>query len=941
MPTLRISHVLNILICGLCISCGTKTTNLVQVKNTITIPIDDHQLRLSFVSDDIVRVEATNQKSFPELNSLMLDERLKYQGNFEVKDSLDFVVARSKSITVLVDKKMDVLSFYDDKGRLKLSEKSKSRLWESSHLGQWSKVGQTFESPEDEALYGLGQHQHGYMNYKGKDVDLTQHNIVAVVPFLYSSKNYGLLWDNYSITRFGDPRPYEQIENLKLSSANGLEEGLTEIWLKGGKEVARKQVNTIDYQYLETPGYEALPKSNEVDKIIFEGKMNSAVAGRHKFLLYASSYFKVWVNGELIFDKWRQNWNPWSNPFEVMMEANKPVDLRIEWQPNGGYMSLTHLDPMGDEDQNKIRFTSDAGKKIDYYFVNGDNADEIIAGYRQLTGKSSMLPKSAYGFWQSRERYKTQEELLQAAATFRAKNIPIDNIVLDWNYWPESAWGSHEFDSLRFPSPESMNESLAAQNIDVMISVWPKYYEGIQHYEEMKAKGYLFLNNIEKKRIDWIGKGYHNTFYDPFNSGARDMFWQQIDEHLYSKGFHRWWLDATEPDMHSNLSILDRIENMKETAIGPGEAYFNAYSLMNSKGVYEGQLAAHPDQRPFILTRSAFAGQQRYGSVTWSGDIVSRWSDLQDQIAAGINFSLSGIPNWTMDIGGFAVEDRFARDGERTGETLEEWRELNARWFQFGAFCPLFRSHGQYPFREIYNIAPESHPAYQSMMYYNKLRYRLMPYIYSMAAQTHMSDFTMMRGLVMDFGADPQVFEIKDQYMFGKDIMVCPVTGQGLSQRNVYLPKGSKWYDFYTGKSYEGGQTIIAPSPYERMPLFVKAGAIIAMGEDIQSTKDAHLKKIDLYVFGGADGATLLYDDGGRDMSFEKGNYTRLDIQYSDGSNKLKINNREGQYIKKGEEQRFNVILIKDKTDAGIDIFTRHQGQTIVYNGTKIEVALD
>ena len=919
---------------GLFISCNSKIPSYVKSAHEITIPLEGQQLKLSLITDDIIRVVATNEDKFDDTQSLIIQEDLVPKGNFEIRDSGDLIVVQSAKIKVTVDKKSGVVAFYDSNGNLKLSEQAGGRNFEDSSIQDWKQVGQTFESPSDEALFGLGQHQHGYMNFKGKDVDLTQHNIVAVVPFLYSNKKYGILWDNYSITRFGDPRPYEQMDGLELKDDKGKEGTLTEIWYKNNVEVGRKNIDKIDYQYLETPSYEMLPKPSEVDKIVFEGKISSVNAGKHKFLLYASNYFKLWIDDQLIFDKWRQNWNPWSNPFEVNMNAGEEHKLRIEWIPNSGYMSLTHLDPWNVEDQNRITFTSDAAKQIDYYYIDGADADQVIAGYRSLTGKSSLLPKSAYGFWQSRERYKTQNELLETAASFRKKNIPIDNIVLDWNYWPENAWGSHEFDSTRFDSPQKMTSSLEAQDIDIMISVWPKYYEGIPHYEEMKAKGYLFLNNIEKKRIDWIGKGYHNTFYDPFNEGARKMFWQQLDEHLFSKGFKRYWLDATEPDMHSNLSITDRIENMKETALGHGAAYFNAYSLMNSRGVYEGQMANHPDERVFILTRSAFAGQQRYGSVTWSGDIVSRWSDLSDQISAGINFSMSGIPNWTMDIGGFAVEDRFANDVERVGKQLASWRELNTRWFQFGAFCPLFRSHGQYPFREIFNIAPEGHPAYESMLYYNKLRYRLMPHIYSLAAATYFDDFTIMRGLPMDFGNDEAVMGIGDQYMFGKEIMVCPVVQEGAITRKVYLPKGNSWYDFYSGALYEGGQAINANSPYEKMPLFVKSGSIIAMGNDIQSTKQSNLDEIHLYVYDGANGAFTLYDDGGKDMSFKDGNHASIHLSFDTANKTIKFGERQGKFISKQAKQKFYIHFISKSNTRGIDIEENFETDVFFeYNG--------
>ncbi|KAA3639971.1 MAG: DUF4968 domain-containing protein, partial [Bacteroidetes bacterium] len=545
---------------NLILGCAAQPKSFIKSENSVIITLDTgvdvKKIRLSIIDEKIIRVTASPVSGFSEKESLMTIKQSDEIKNWEVEEQNDLIIISTSKLTIKVFKETGAITFLDKAGKVLLAEpETGGKFMETTEAGQGLfKLRQVFDSPEGEAFYGLGQHQHGYMNYKGKDVDLTQQNIVAVVPFLLSNKNYGILWDNYSITKFGDPRNYGQISDLILQDKEGNSGGLTATYYVGNEIIQQTIEDRINYQYLETDDYGKLP--SEATKVTWEGRISSEVAGKHKFLLYASSYFKLWVDGELLFDKWRQNWNPWSNPFEIDLKPGEHHDLKIEWIPEGGYLSLTHLNPLPEQEQNQLSLTSESGYEIDYYFIHGETADEIISGYRQVTGKSPILPKWAYGFWQSRERYKTQNELLDVVRTFRDKEIPIDNIVLDWFYWPEDQWGSHELETSRFPDPEGMIRELHEDlNTNIMISVWPKYYPGTEHYREMDAKGYLFKHNIEQERIDWVGKGYTNTFYDPFNPGARDMFWDQLNEHLFSNGFDAWWLDATAPDMHSNLRI--------------------------------------------------------------------------------------------------------------------------------------------------------------------------------------------------------------------------------------------------------------------------------------------------------------------------------------------------------------------------------------------------
>ncbi len=919
--------------------CTSKTSNYQKIDGGVVVSLSGDQakkVRLTVIADDIIRVSASPTDNFSSKNSLMIVPQ-EGKSQFEVNESPGVVSVVTGSLKATVSLETGEVSFFDQNGNPILKEKQGGgkQFTPSSAVAGTYTIRQVFESPEDEAFYGLGGHQNGQMNYKGDDVELVQHNIVDVVPFLYSSKNYGLLWDNYSISKFGDPRDYEPLSGLQLFTTSGESGGLTATWYTNEGVKSTGKEDKIDYEYLETPQYDNFPK--DVTRVVWEGEFASDVEGDHKLLFYSSGYIRVWVDGTLVLDKWRQNWNPWTNKFRVALKKGEKKSIKIDWIPDGGYLAVKHLDPVPAAEQNQLSLWSEVADNIDYYFIKGDNADDVIAGYRQLTGKAPIVPKWAMGYWQSRERYRNQQELVDAVKEYRKRGIPLDNIVLDWQYWEDPKWGSHDFDKTRFPDPKGMIDQLHNElNAHIMISVWPKFNTGTDHYNDMNSKGFLFTRNVDKKRKDWVGPGYESTFYDPFNAEAGKLFWQQLDTKLNSIGIDAWWLDATEPDMHSNLSLEERKLNMSPTALGPGAEYFNAYSLMNAKGVYEGQRASSPEKRVFILTRSAYAGQQRYGAVTWSGDIVSRWSDFKDQIATGINFSLSGIPYWTMDIGGFAVERRYERPDDAN---LKEWRELNTRWFQFGAFCPVFRSHGQYPFREIYNIAPEGHEAYKSMVYYTKLRYKLMPYFYSLAGHCYWNDYTMMRGLIMDFPGDLKVRNIADQYMIGPAIMVNPVTEYGATKRSVYLPSSSGWYDFYTGEYLKGGQHIEAAAPYGRIPLYVKAGSILPIGPELQYALEKKSDPVTLYVYTGADASFTLYEDEGINYNYEQGKHATIPVVYEEESKTLTIGAREGSYEGMPEGQTFRIVWVKTDRPAGVGV--SGTPQEIRYSGEEVTLTMN
>ena len=584
---------------------------------------------------------------------------------------------------------------------------------------------------------------------------------------------------------------------------------------------------------------------------------------------------------------------------------------------------------------------------MDYYFIAGQNLDEVISGYRTLTGKASLYPKWTLGFWQSRERYQSSKDIEDNLKKFRDLHIPVDNIVQDWNYWKLDSWGSHEFEAARYPNPQAMLDSVHAMNGRFMISVWPKFYDTVKNYKELDSKGWMYHQAIKDDIHDWLG--FRGSFYDAYSDGARKMFWRQMDENLYTKykfGIDAWWMDASEPNVRDCTPMWYRKALSGPTALGTSTEYFNAYSIVNADAIYNGQRSVNPNQRVFLLTRSGFAGEQRYSTATWSGDIATRWEDMRAQMTAGLNYSMAGLPFWGMDQGGFCVENRYVaaqQEFDKTGKEnadLKEWRELQARWNQFGCFVPLYRTHGQWPTREVWNIAPADHPAYKTIVAYDKLRYRLMPYLYSMAGMVHFKDYTMMRGLVMDFNGDDNVYDIKDQWMFGPALMACPVGEYQKYSRNVYLPKQKGWYDFYTGKHYAGGQTIVADAPFDKIPVFVPEGSILPVGPEMEWSDQKKAELIDLYVYAGKDGSYTLYEDEGTNYNYEKGKYAMIDFKYNDAQKTVTIAARKGAFDGMLQKRRFNIVLVSDNNQQGISLAKAPKGKMVKYAGKAVTVKL-
>ena len=975
-----------------------------QSGNKVTVKPDGGQAKvicLEVMNDNIIRVRATSESVLPvKKPSLMIVPQIApAPKNYTISEDEQSVIVKAKNVTAVVNKATGVIVFFDATGKQLLKEAKDGKKFqnftvpereygvrniggvteEMKHGLTWQML---FDSPSDEAFYGLGQHQSEEFNMKGKNEDLFQYNTKVSIPFVLSNKNYGILWDSYSYCRFGNPNDYLQLNRaFKLYDRRGKEGHLTGTYVdKNGKKLVRDE-DSIYYEYACPPtseianktdngGLKNLPKGFNLQgaTVTYEGFIEPECCGRcakagknekqlYQFILYYAGYIKVYIDGkEVVPERWRTAWNPNSYKFSTELTKGKKAQLRIEWQPDGGdsYCGLRVSQPRNKTEREQLSIWSEMARDMDYYFIAGQNFDDVISGYRTLTGKASLYPKWVLGFWQSRERYQSSQDIEDNLAEFRRRHIPIDNIVQDWNYWRLPDWGAHDFEASRYPNPQAMLDSVHAMHGRFMISVWPKFYDTTEHYKELDEKGWMYRQAVKDDIHDWLG--FRGSMYDAYDEGARKLFWKQMDDHLYSKfnkngvpGIDAWWMDASEPNVRDCTPMWYRKALCGPTALGTSTEYFNAYSTVNADAIYNGQRSVWKgkanEPRVFLLTRSGFAGEQRFSTATWSGDIGTRWEDMRAQMTAGLNYSMSGVPFWGMDQGGFCVENRYVEAQKLFNETgvenedLKEWRELQARWNQFGAFIPLFRSHGQWPTREIWNIAPDNHPTYKSFVYYDQLRYRLMPYMYSMAAWAHFKDYTLMRALVMDFNGDKEVENIGNQWMFGPALMACPVGYYKARNRSVYFPKQCGWYDFYTGEHYDGGQHLVVDAPYEKIPVFVREGAIIPFGPAMEWCDEKPAELINLYVYEGQDGSFQLYEDEGTNYNYEKGKYATIEIAYNDADKTVSFGKRNGAFKGMLKNRRFNVVLVKKDQPRDLNL-DNPEGKMVQYSGKAVSVKL-
>ncbi len=714
--------------------------------------------------------------------------------DFDIKKENNSLNIIGKSLKVSLDLADGKVSFYSSSGKELLTEKSGGTQFSPAKdpLEHAFDVKQSFRLTNDEAIYGLGQHQRGTMNQRNQTLYLEQRNRQIDIPYFYSTRGYGLFWDNTSTTIFKD------------------------------------------------------------------------------------------TTGVTYFD-------------------------------------------------------STVGKCIDYYVLSAKNADQGLVQWEDLTGKAPMFPKWVFGYWQSRERYKTREQILGVVKKYRTLKVPLDVIVQDWQYWGgvHKHWNSTKFIPSRFPDPKGMIRQIHNMNAHIVISVWPSFGVSTQIYKMMNEHGYLY-----KEMNTWPPTS-DDRVYDVFNPGARNLYWSFLNRNLFSIGIDGWWLDSTEPDQ---LGPAKRYNDIK-THLGLFGKVRNAFPIEHVGGVYRHQRAETSKKRVVILARSAFAGQQRYGSAVWSGDTQSDWKSLHAQITNGLNMAISGIPYWTMDIGG------FFSNGYPKGSKDPAFQELYVRWLELGAFCPIMRSHGTSTPREIYQFGHKGYWAYDAIDKFINLRYRLLPYIYSNAWRVTSRSYTIMRPLVMDFPGDEKVQNINNEYMFGPSILVRPVTQPLYTKRigkdssstdfskvrtvNLYLPKGSDWYNFWTGKKINGGQQISSDAPINQIPLYVRAGSVLPMGPFEQYSTQKPGAPIEVRIYPGADGHFTLYRDENDNYDYQKGSHALVSIKWDNVHKTVTFGKREGHFKGMMKNLTFRIVLVGSHSGTGLMVTPDSQVKTVRYDGAE------
>ncbi len=724
---------------------------------------------------------------------------------------------------------------------------------------------------------------------------------------MLSSAGYGLFWDNPAITDFEFGT-----SGVELVPASALFNGGTAGGLKGeyyrGQNfetlVSSRVDPVINFNWQNSAPIAGLGANNF--SVRWTGELVAPVTGSYLLEVVSDDGSRLYVDDTLLVDNWRvQPATPAS--VTIHLNAGQKYNIRIEYfqATRDAVMQFNWATPNALKD---LQIKSQAGDVIDYYFMAGADLDDVIGEYRKLTGNVPMFGRWSWGFWQCKNHYQTQEEVLGVAAEYRSMEIPIDGIIQDWMYWVPAPWGSNKFDPHRYPDPRGMISALHSENIHFMISVWAKFAPGSSNYALLASKGYLMKSNCSDR------------YYDAFNPAARKLYWQLMKTQLFDLGVDGWWLDASEPELCGAWGEFATVM----THAGPGALVYNAYPLMHTTSVYEGQRGTTSRKRVMILTRSAWAGQQRNGAVTWSGDINGDWPTLARQIPAGLNFSMSGIPYWNTDIGGYISSN----------PEDPAYAELFVRWFQFGSFCPMFRVHGVNYGKEMWKFAPQYREILQK---FNELRYHLLPYIYSVAWKVTSEGYSMMRALVMDFRTDSEVHNVADEFMFGPSLLVAPVVEKGAVSRNVLLPSGPAWYDYWTGERQQGGRSVVVHAPLASMPLFVRSGSIIPIGPTVPNA-EASDSPIEIRVYAGDNARFSLYEDEGDSYDYERGAYSTIDFEWDDHTQYLTIGERKGSYPGMQSHRKFHLVLVRPGRGAGI--FQAAADEVVEYTGHPVQVRL-
>jgi alpha-D-xyloside xylohydrolase len=853
---------------------GQSVKSYEQIKEGVIVNTKDGTLGIYPIADNAVRIKYIKDtlESLPEL----IFTSPTTVPDFRITDASSVLKVSTKKMQVLVDKKTGSMSYADPSGKIFLNEQPGTRkLIPDTVMGEKCYLAeQCFNSPSDEYLFGLGQFQDGHFNIKGVSRRLIQVNSQISLPFIYSSKGYGLLWHQYGMTDFNPADNMITLEKQEQAAGDGQMAEVTTT--AGTQKVSQNQS-------------------------LYMGKFTVSEDGEYSIFLdlggMGNRHF-VTIDGKPILDQTNM-WLPPTAGTQAELKSGEHQVQLICKSDNQPKISWKLKD-------NTTTFRSPVSKMLDYAVFYGPSADSVIATYRNLSGNVPMLPKWAYGFWQCRERYTSSKHLVETVKEFRKRKLPVDVIVQDWQYWGNRGWGIPQFDESNYPNPSKFIKELHDLNVHFNISIWSNPDKNSEIGKKFAVRN-RFIPGTK-----WL---------DYFNPATREEYWNTLKINMFDYGVDSWWMDAVEPENDALKSEM--------THAGLGDFYRLTYPLMVSKAVYEGQRKTTNDKRVCILTRSAFLGQQKYGSINWSGDISGTWNAYKRQIVAGLNYTITGLPYWTTDIGG------FFRPGNSQYSDVK-YHELLIRWFQWGAFNPIFRIHGYQTETEPWKYGQIVEDNLRKML---NLRYRLLPFIYSEAWQVSKKGSAMMRPLVMDFREDFTAMNCQYEYLFGKSILVAPVTEPGVDECNVYLPKSTDWYDFWTGKRYTGGQTIKTEAPYDKIPLFVKAGSILPMGKFIQYAGEKPADTLEIRIYRGTDAQFVLYEDEGDNYNYEKGSYSTILFSWDDSKKVFTINDRQGNFRGMLEKRKFIIVFVGDNKGIGLG-FAEQSDKIVSYQGKKIVIDL-
>ena len=804
------------------------------------------ELSIQAVDDNAVRVRYTENQLVTPLPDWIYEGGEQKAVKIKVKRTGSDEVLTLPGMTLTVDKANQTLTARDVAGKT-IFVADKHALTQSEVQNEPTYIAEMrILSPGDEHIFGLGQFQDGYNDVRGLSRRLTQVNTQISIPMIISNKGYGLLWNNYGITEFN---PCGRSVELTLSGERG-ETSVVNVTSTAGNVREVRENN----------GYKGVIDVAESGKYRILLDVGQDMARRHNLA----------IDRRTVVDL-RNMWLPPTTSLIVELSAGRH---ELTAQLSRGDKPVVYYDKV----DNSTTLRSEVAESVDYTLFAG-NADEVMASYRRLTGNTPLLPKWAYGYIHCRERYKSQDELLENAAEFRRRNLPVDVIVQDWQYWGKYGWNAMRFDEEYYPDPAAMVSKLHDMNMRLMLSVWAKADENSEVGKQMSARNYYIPGT---------------TWVDFFNQEAADFYWQNSSSRLLKPyAIDAWWQDATEPE---NDDLRNRrVMNGKL----PGERVRNAFPLMVNRVVYAGLRSDDPERRPLILTRCAFPGIQRFGVAVWSGDVGNDWVTLRRQITSGLGVNAAGHPWWTYDAGG------FFRPGNQYSDSA--YKERMLRWIEASVFLPLMRVHGYMSDTEPWRYGEDTEQIIEKSL---SLRYRLLPYIYSEAAQVANSGTSLMRPLVFDFPSDDEAMAQEIEYMFGKSLLVNPVTEESVKQWRTYLPSTTGgWYDFYNGKHYGSGEYVEIPVTMEQIPVLVKAGSIVPVGPNRQYADQTVAEPTELRVYPGADGSFVLYDDDGTSNEYESGKCARIALSWNDSKRTLTLDKRQGAFDGMSSKCSFKVVL--------------------------------